>query len=122
MAIRWIDDLEQDPQATLGKFVLLEQGGEYLFVRSSPRIAEYHAQIVDRYAKRQGLKVNLNADHSDLVNAPTNFLIHGGGYWEQLKDGRIRLFAKSAAFGRFDESLVRGLGFDREVDWIIEGP
>lgn len=120
MAIRWIDDLAQDPQATVGKFVLLEQGGEYFFVRSSPRIAEYHAQIVDRYAQRQGITLSLNSDRSDLTKAPTAFLIHGGGYWEKLEDGRIRLFSKSAAFGRFDDSLVRGLGFDRDIGWVIE--
>lgn len=120
MKIRWLDELDEDRNATLGKFVLIGHGEDYWFIRSSPKICEYHAQIVERYAQRHGIPVRLNSDRSDLARAPEGLRILGGGYWEQLDDGRMRFFAKSAAFGRFDEDLIQGLGFDRDLQWFIE--
>lgn len=120
MAIQWIDDFASDPQATLGKFVIIEHEERFVLIRSSMRVCEYHAQIVARFAQNAGLEALLNADKSDLLRVPPEIRIHGGGYWELQPDQRVRLFAKSSAFGRFDEGLLLGLRSQTSWQWYIE--
>lgn len=120
--IELVDFLDGDVDARVGKFVLVSQGDRYLLLRSSPRICEYHAQIVAAYAERQALPIALLHDGSDLSQPCDGLKIHGGGYWEHKEDGRLRLYAKSAAFGPFDPSLLRGLGLDTRLDWFIDEP
>lgn len=120
MKIQLVDELAGDLDAQVGKFILMEHQGRYFLVRSSPRICEYHAQILARFAPTIGLHPQLNADGSDLHSPLEGATLHGGGYWEKLQDGRIRLFAKSAAFGVFDRSLIEGLGIAGDRRWIVD--
>lgn len=120
MKIQLIDELAADLNAQLGKFILLEHEARYFMVRSSPRICEYHAQILARFASQLNLPIQLTADGSDLKTPVEGVRLHGGGYWEQQRDGQIRLFAKSAAFGVFDRSLIEGLGIDSPHHWIVD--
>lgn len=120
MKIELVDILEEDPQARSGKFVLIEHDGNYRMLRSSMQICEYHARIVARYAAMHGIDVRLNRDASDLLERPAQFQIHGGGYWEQREDRDVRLYAKSAAFGHFDQSLILGLGIDSPLRFFID--
>lgn len=120
MKIQLVDELAGDLDAQVGKFILVEHEDRYFMVRSSPRICEYHAQIFARFAKRLNVTIELLADGSDVRSTPKDLRLHGGGYWEQQRDGRIRLFAKSAAFGVFDRSLIEGLGISGERQWLID--
>lgn len=120
MKIQLVDELAADLDAHVGKFILVEHQARYFMVRSSPKICEYHAQILARFAAKLEIPVRLNGDGSDVQAPPEELSIHGGGYWEQQRDGRIRLFAKSAAFGVFDRSLIEGLGIDSPHRWIID--
>lgn len=120
MTIQLVNELAGDLDALVGKFILLEHQERYFLVRSSPRICEYHAQILARFAPSLGITVHLNSDGSDLLQAPEGLQIHGGGYWEQQRDASIRLFAKSAAFGVFDRSLIEGLGISGDHHWVID--
>lgn len=120
MKIQLVNELAGDLDAHVGKFILLEHQDRYFMIRSSPRICEYHAQILARFAPNLGLEVHLNRDGSDLCQALQGARLHGGGYWEQQRDGRIRLFAKSAAFGVFDHTLIEGLGISGDHEWVID--
>lgn len=120
MTIQLVDELRGDLDATVGKFILVEHEERYFMVRSSPRICEYHAQILARFAQTLGMTVQLTSDGSDLAAHHEKLRLHGGGYWELQRDGRIRLFAKSAAFGVFDRSLIEGLGIASAHHWLID--
>lgn len=120
MKIQLVDELAGDLDAQVGKFILVEHESRYFLVRSSPQICEYHAQILARFAPSLGIEIQLNRDGSDLARAPEGLRLYGGGYWEQQRDGRIRLFAKSAAFGVFDRALIEGLGIAGPHHWIVD--
>lgn len=117
-----VDFLEGDLSARVGKFVLISQSGRYFLLRSSPKVCEYHAQIVAAFAERHDLPISLLRDGSDLARPCEAIELHGGGYWEYRDDRRLRLYAKSTAFGPFDQSLLRGLGLDTSLDWFIDAP
>ncbi len=84
--------------ASGGKFVVLKNtrdGESGAFLISDFSVDSQHMDIVRRFERGTGLSLR---DHG--------LAVRGGGWWK-LDDGRLVLYGRSAAYGRFDPDWLR---------------
>ena len=106
-------------QARSGKFIIVSDAARYYVVIAPIEEFPYHAHILAQFCSERGVTVDFNQDRDAAEIRGDRVSIHGGGYWERSDDDKIEFFGRSQAYGRFDESLMVGLGIDCPYPWKL---
>lgn len=86
-----------------GKFVVINKGGETFVVFSALEQIEFHANIVDRFAREHKLDGQYNVKQDEFFIKSDNWQVSGGGHWElNLDTGMLLLHGRSIAYGVAD--------------------
>lgn len=95
------------PEKQYGKFVVLQQGQETVCIFAAIQQAEFHANIVERFAKAGGLHGYYNDNRDIFYFSEKEWEIKGGGHWQYEADTQqLALFGKSLAYGYADIAWV----------------
>ncbi len=104
--------VEMTPKAagSEGKFVLLRQRNQALYVVFSPMSrTPYHADIVESFLEEFRLAEVNRRDSGHVQVITPGWSVRGGGYYRLSKEApiQITLFGSSQAYGKFDLELLK---------------
>lgn len=109
------------PRHRAGKFVQLryDNDKEEHIVLSPRALSEFHANIVERFFLGSDVKGTWNARRDSYALHHPEWDIVGGGHFEINDDTRrLRLYARSIAYGRFD---AEGLAARMALVGVLSG-
>ena len=97
------------PATRSGKFVQIRNKTTEYLVLAPKEFAPYHADIVERFCREEGLSGSYNGEGKRFDIHEPAWIIVGGGKFELDKGKKyIRFYDNSMAYGRFDSKGLKG--------------
>jgi len=109
---------EAIPSKRGGKFVVMVCGSQRFAVFSPAELSKYHANIVERFLMRHGVRGNYNPKGDDFSFGSEKWSVEGGGHWYlDMDEDFIELWGNSQIYGSLDlgalaKELSQSKGFD----------
>jgi hypothetical protein len=98
------------PELRGGKFVQIRSQDTEYIVLAPKGLADYHAQIVERFADLRGLAGMMNRTDMHHEIYEDGWTVVGGGAWSMDESRQELSFgSESKAYGRFDRRPLEGI-------------
>ena len=98
------------PELRGGKFVQIRWGDTEYIVLAPKGLADYHAQIVERFAALRGIVGMMNGTDMHYELYEEDWTVVGGGAWNMDEARKeLSLGSESKAYGRFDGRHLEGI-------------